>query len=487
MIHNGQSTLWERVQDYSPDDHESSFTFTMRLARENNWSLAYADRVVYEYKRFMFLATSCDHVVTPSEQVDQAWHLHMVYTRSYWDDFCGKVLKKPIHHGPTKGGKPEQEKFIDLYELTLNSYREVFGEHPPADIWPNVQERFAKGSIHQRIDRKDYWVIRKPDFSKLYSIEAAQLSVAAITPVLLIGWSPYQLSGKPFLVFYALLTIATFGLVFGLQRWLVSDGSSKWERYKSKSKGFSTDHWAYLAGGSSRLLQSGLSELLVGRQAKAFRQQLQLGDAKGKPVVPKSKIAQRILAKLQSKPHDNLDFAAIKQSTKLDVARISGQLVDAGLIQPRTKRYSIACLSVLVMSGVLVVGVIRIIQALENSKPFDFLIIEMAFALIATIAIPVFVPRRTHLGNKILASKTDPMKLEKMNHLTEKSSPLEVAMMVGLFGPTLLCNTAFDGFDKDIKHVLTGPIDASGGGGCGADGGCGGGGCGGGGCGGCGD
>jgi hypothetical protein len=45
------------------------------LARDNGWPREFTRRVVEEYKRFMFLTTVADHVVSPSEAVDQAWHL----------------------------------------------------------------------------------------------------------------------------------------------------------------------------------------------------------------------------------------------------------------------------------------------------------------------------------------------------------------------------------------------------------------------------
>ena len=104
------SQLYQKICDYSPDDAESSFTFTQRLARENSWTVEYTRQVVDEYKKFMFLAVAAGHPVTPSEQVDQAWHLHLVYTRSYWHGFCGQVLGKQVHHGPTKGGSSEQDR-----------------------------------------------------------------------------------------------------------------------------------------------------------------------------------------------------------------------------------------------------------------------------------------------------------------------------------------------------------------------------------------
>ena len=73
--------------------------------------------------------------VCPSEDVDQAWHLHLTYTRSYWKRFCGDVLGRPLHHDPTRGGPAEARKHLAMYDRTLAAYREAFGHEPPPDIW----------------------------------------------------------------------------------------------------------------------------------------------------------------------------------------------------------------------------------------------------------------------------------------------------------------------------------------------------------------
>ncbi|MEZ6192343.1 MAG: hypothetical protein R3C45_13785 [Phycisphaerales bacterium] len=51
--------------------------------------------MVNEYRRFCYLAIAAGHTVTPSDEVDQAWHLHLLYTRDYWEDFCPNVLGTP--------------------------------------------------------------------------------------------------------------------------------------------------------------------------------------------------------------------------------------------------------------------------------------------------------------------------------------------------------------------------------------------------------
>jgi hypothetical protein len=83
------------------------------------------------------------HKVSPSPAVDAAWHEHLCHTRSYWDDLCGRVLGRPLHHEPSRGGAEEAAKHAAMYAQTLASYRRWFGE-PPADVWPPV-DRAARG------------------------------------------------------------------------------------------------------------------------------------------------------------------------------------------------------------------------------------------------------------------------------------------------------------------------------------------------------
>lgn len=156
------TTLWSALHAFQVDEPGTQFTFVKRLARENCWSITYAQRVFEEYKRFVFLAVTAGHQVTPSDEVDQAWHLHLAYTRSYWDELCGQVLQQPLHHGPTRGGKEESQKYNDWYNRTLASYERIFGIAAPADIWPTAQVRFSKPQRFARLDTSAYWMIPKP-------------------------------------------------------------------------------------------------------------------------------------------------------------------------------------------------------------------------------------------------------------------------------------------------------------------------------------
>lgn len=156
--------LLVRIMAFELDAPGAFLSFTGRLAREQGWTHAFSGRVIEEYKRFIALAIFAGHPVTPSEEVDQVWHLHLVYTRSYWLDLCRDLLNFDLHHGPTQGGQTEGAKFHDWYSKTLASYEKIFDQRPPPDIWPPPKDRFVHAGSGRWIDRSKFWVFPKPRF-----------------------------------------------------------------------------------------------------------------------------------------------------------------------------------------------------------------------------------------------------------------------------------------------------------------------------------
>lgn len=140
-MNDEQLRLWEKLNDYELDDPEVNFSFTDRLVRENGWGYDFAIRTVDEYKKFILLIVCSGHPCTPSDEIDQVWHLHLLYTRSYWTDMCQEILNLDIHHGPTKGVS-QRDDFKNYYSKTKESYVRFFNEQPPSDIWPSSKQRF---------------------------------------------------------------------------------------------------------------------------------------------------------------------------------------------------------------------------------------------------------------------------------------------------------------------------------------------------------
>jgi hypothetical protein len=175
------SPLWQRLAAMRIEAEGAALTFAARLARENGWSGRHAAAVVEEYRRFLYLAATAGPV-TPSEDVDQAWHLHLSYTRHYWDELCGRIIGMPLHHDPTEGGAGQRAHYHRQYEQTLARYRTIFGAPPPRQVWPDAEARFA--ARPRRVDAGRYRLLPRARAGRLPLLGFGALLVAACTALL---------------------------------------------------------------------------------------------------------------------------------------------------------------------------------------------------------------------------------------------------------------------------------------------------------------
>ena len=230
FINSQQTELYQRIQAFSLDAADAHLPFSKRLARDNGWTIEYSKRVIDEYKKFIFLAVVVNHSVTPSDQVDQVWHLHLVYTHSYWEEFCPKVLQMPLHHGPTQGGSRERCKFDEWYNKTLASYQEFFQKSPPIDIWHPSHIRFGRDIHFVRVNTQENWILPKPQLDLLSEFRLNQGAIFVLSFVLALGVTgcalsdianlpnPLNFSLSQFTAFY--LSAACLGIVVINLLWL---------------------------------------------------------------------------------------------------------------------------------------------------------------------------------------------------------------------------------------------------------------------------
>lgn len=149
--------LWQRVRDFELDSSADAFPFSERLRRENGWSRQRVLGAINEYKKFIYLLCVSNSRLMPPEAVDQTWHLHLVYTRSYWTKLCDGVLGRPIRHEPVQSGEAQPNCFPAQYADAYQLYQNEFGYAPPPEIWPPVSERFVNPPTRQPVDRQGYW------------------------------------------------------------------------------------------------------------------------------------------------------------------------------------------------------------------------------------------------------------------------------------------------------------------------------------------
>lgn len=477
-----QRALWERLERFDPDVPGASLTFTHRLARENGWSHAFAHRVVGEYKRFVFLAMTAGHPVTPSDEVDQAWHLHLTYTRSYWQELCGEVLRSPLHHGPTRGGPAEGQRFERQYADTLASYRRLFGAEPPRDVWPPASVRFGEAPDFVRVNTQRVWVVpkwwRTADRRPL-ALAGAWLLVA---PPLAAGaaWNPLDYDGPTFLTFYA--AAAAIGVVGALVcrtvlRVAPRGGESTW----------SGDHEAIgaLRSGWTGALHTALASLLGTETLRSSRERRwrkghECRFTSQRPSHPHNSELQRAL--IDKAAGGGANLATLAFAGEPIAKRIEEDLAEAGLLETSEtwRPVRVACGSI--FAALLTVGVAKLVVGLTRDKPVGFLIGAL---LVTGIVALVFCdrPRRTPAGErrfKALLREASDLKARAKKKDTSLP-PADLALAVGLFGVPACASLYLD----DLRAAAQSTSGDAGGGGSADDGGgCGGGGCGG--CGGCG-
>lgn len=297
------------------------------------------------------------HPVSPSDAVDQAWHLHLIYSRSYWDEFCAKTLLVPLHHGPTRGGGKETSKHESWYADTVASYERFFGTRPPVDVWPPVSERFGRKDRHVRVNLRESWVIRKPRRPWLTLAGLTGFLLASCGPVM----GPFDLPGKQFLTGYIILIFLGI-CTSAFLRWYFRGGAAK----SYPTNPLDPYETAYLAGGGGQVVDALLAKLYSQGHLKADEGTSSL--VAGTP--------------LPADAH-SLEVAALERigagckvgkvrKTLLGLKMPTERLYEQGLLlRHRLARY----VPSLVMAIILSIGVVKIWVGLQRNAPVSWLVL----------------------------------------------------------------------------------------------------------------
>ena len=101
------------------------------LARSTHrWTYGYATSVFIEYERFLFLRSTNDQL-SPSSDIDDLWHTHILCTKQY-ELYCMHKFQKIIHHDALDS--IDQTARINRLKNTLVEYKRVFGEYD-THVW----------------------------------------------------------------------------------------------------------------------------------------------------------------------------------------------------------------------------------------------------------------------------------------------------------------------------------------------------------------
>ncbi len=487
---------WQRLVRWSPDDQESASPFAMRLAKEEGWSLAFARRAIEEYKRFVFLSVVAGHVVCPSEEVDQVWHMHLTFTMSYWSDLCDQVLQQPLHHHPSKGGRAEHDKHVALYEQTLASYRFWFGEEPPEEIWPTPARRFEDDDA-RRVSLRRYWLLKKPA-PRLLAVVSEKLQQAgqiaarhlwfpgrrmrwagalAILPLAATG-NPLNWSGVEFLGLYAAVLAGVISLGSMIRyAW--------WPEDEEPTENLTPEEVACLQGNDKLAIHTALARLMTTNviQCIPFGSEEHFRISGPLPEQP-SQLESALISKISNS--QDVTLADLHATGSPVTQSLESALRDRGWLTTEDYASTARFVPFVMTAGVAIVGAAKVAVGLSREKPVGFLTV----AVVVTFVIALMFlkrPRVTHAVHRWLKEQRathSPLKdVRSMSNPTSQ----DVALATALFGSLALTGTVCEPLQAAwLRNRKTAGSSGCGTSGCGASG-CGGGGCGGGsGCGGCG-
>lgn len=476
-----QTELYKRIQAFALDRPDSQLSFSQRLAKDNGWSLGYTQRAIEEYKKFIFLAVAAGHPVTPSDQIDQVWHLHLTYTRLYWQEFCPKILQTTLHHEPTRGGSSEQLKFGSWYSKTLESYEQFFGHIPPIDIWPKPKDRFGRDLHFIRINSQQSWVLSKPNLTIFLKPQLRKIGIftfLAFLSLMITGCqiisqipNPMNFTGPEFLTFYISLVVMGIALAAWLRfsLCLVSTNTKQ-------QPDLNTYEIAFLAGGNHRLIMAAITSLVKQGYVEVLKEKSPFGRTQSKLVVtgkidaiadPVEKaVAQDILAT------DGAIEQVFRKSTGMKDS-IRSRLEQLGLFLSDAQALKAQIYPSLIVVILLGIGLCKMAVGISRDKPVGLLLICI-FGLLVLGARFFVKPQRSRYGEIIFKDLRN-----RLQHLkTANSSDSELVLAVAFFGATVLMA---DMALADLYQMLTPTAVASSGGDGGSggsdgdsDGGCGG-------------
>lgn len=442
--------LRSRVESFSLDDPNSSLSFTSRLARENGWSKEYASRVVREYKRFAVMAVAGEGPVTPPDPVDQAWHLHLCYTRSYWEEFCGKVLRVPLHHEPTRGGRDEHVKHEDQYARTLSLYRELFGEETPRDIWPPVEDCFRSGARMVRVNRDEVWLVPKPNFTR------STLLVLAVS-LLLLGCTPV-VAGGPLLADGLWVPGSVYLAILGglyVAIWFVAIRMRRWARTPIQTPELPADfvagedflyERAYLVGGAGRVVDTALMKLI----------------REGRLAYDEGTKSFFVLDSTRT-PRGDFDQEAldlIERDTRLREARAAifaraeslyrGRAERLGLLADSDRASQVRWTTGLMGGLLFAASAVQLSNGVGNHRPVGYLVFGMFVLFVTWLAFINWRPFRNRRGDEVV-------KELRLRHAPSRNIPAstpgaspDADIAISIFGMGVLQGTAHESVARQI-------------------------------------
>ena len=434
--------LLRRIEAHGFDSPDEPLAFESRLADDHGWTLGYALAVVEEYRRFLVLTQVAGQAVSPSPDVDEAWHLHLTRTAHY-EAFCTAVFGRFLHHAPARAG--EGSKHRDMYAATLEAYRAAFGCSAPAVIWPRPGQPAARQAVPL------------PGWTVPWSLRRGNQLGLAVLLLAIVAGALLDRTG----VLHPLQRIGPFEFLAGAA--LVMLGLGWWGLRPGVPPAQSTVRdrlepyeAAWFSGGAPRMAMTAVAALtergLLLAPGKAGDRGARPPIAVNRSVEPRC-VHPAEVACLAAATDAGLRFTDACNALRPLAAEVERRLVAAGIAADTAALPRPRAQALLGMLVLLVVEVARIVHAFGTPHRIGFLVLLTLAGMGLAWALARRPARTSARSERVLR----PLRLAAGSHAKAPRTGQALAFGVALIGGTALAgDLRFAGMDQQVDAAVAG-------------------------------
>lgn len=437
--------LLARVEAHGFDAPDDPLGFESRLADDNGWTLGYAIAVTQEYRRFLVLTQVAGQSVSPSPDVDEAWHLHLTRTAHY-EAFCSAVFGRFLHHEPARPGEGERHR--DMYRETLAAYRQAFGFGAPPVLWPKPGRPVAP----QAVAAPGWTVPLELRRGRRLAIAAVLLAMALGALLLKVGLlDPLQAIGP--VVFLGIALAATVALGwFGLRAVGAPTPATARDRLEPYEA-------AWFSGGAERMAMTAIVALTERGVLLAPGKPSERG---ARPPIPVNRtIAPHCVHPaeavcLRAANDEGLRFAAACRAMQPLADQFERRLVAAGVASDAGALPLHRARALLGMVVLLTVEFERIFHAFGGRHRVGFLVLLTLAGIGLAVALARRAPRASPRAERVLR----PLRLTAGQYRKTTPTGQALAFGVALIGGSVMAeDLRFDGLKQQVNALPPGVAD----------------------------
>ena len=131
--------LWLKLNLMNADGLQAFAPLMEMMQKQMGQNSEMAQRVIEEYRKFLFLAMRAGHQVIPPGPVNDVWMMHLQNAQNYWENLGQMIGERPMAQGidaknfAIDGRRLEGDARILREDLRQEAPMDIWGQGPAAE------------------------------------------------------------------------------------------------------------------------------------------------------------------------------------------------------------------------------------------------------------------------------------------------------------------------------------------------------------------